>query len=366
MAIQVNLVSAKVLLTGNNLAVSAFDSADVTEIEDHDDRSYESSRSASNKTWVDEDCEVGPMKSTSWIAGVGDICNGISSATDFHTNSISKRTDQNENSSTSPRIFPPEQPTALANSDCNQGNSNTKRSALQRHCDFWDTDHDGLIYPWDIFVGFRKLGFNIALCLWAAVSMAICSSYCTQTSWLPHPLFAINLDNINCNRHGSTTGAYDMDAELDMRRFEAIFTKYANGKNYLTGRNLYDVWRGQCCANDWFGWFAGGLECKQFCRAFFFLENFTTDYDKGLQCTFYFGHKMGKCARRMYLVYMTAPFFQGLLKAAHKGSIIRISEKHWETAVYVVAGGSIGALLFSLRAAAQIGDLTYVLEPGES
>jgi peroxygenase len=111
----------------------------------------------------------------------------------------------------------------------------------------------------DIFKGFRRLGFNVALCLWAAVTMAWCSSYSTPISYLSHPLFAIYLDNVNRNRHGSTTGAYDLDAELDMRRFDGIFDKYAEGKNYLTLRAMYDVWSGQCCANDYFGWFAGGF-----------------------------------------------------------------------------------------------------------
>lgn len=92
--------------------------------------------------------------------------------------------------------------------------------------------------------------------------MALCSSYSTQSSWLPDPLFGINIDNIHNCRHGSTTAAYDMDAELDMRRFDAIFEKYADGKDYLDWKMLYRVWAGQCCANDWFGWFAGGLECK--------------------------------------------------------------------------------------------------------
>ncbi|KAF2031491.1 hypothetical protein EK21DRAFT_99658 [Setomelanomma holmii] len=90
--------------------------------------------------------------------------------------------------------------------------------------------------------------------------MPICSSYGTQNSWLPHPLFAINLDNIHGSRHGSTTTTYDMDAEIDLRQFDSIFSNYGEGKDYLTHRTLYNVWAGQCCANDWFGWFAGGLE----------------------------------------------------------------------------------------------------------
>jgi hypothetical protein len=62
-------------------------------------------------------------------------------------------------------------------------------------------------------------------------------------------LFAIYLDNVNRNRHGSTTGAYDLDAELDTRRFDAIFEKYAKGKDYLTWRTMYDVWVSCGCTN---------------------------------------------------------------------------------------------------------------------
>ncbi|KAF9694405.1 hypothetical protein EKO04_007594 [Ascochyta lentis] len=90
--------------------------------------------------------------------------------------------------------------------------------------------------------------------------MALCASYNTNAGYIPHPLFAINLNNINSNRHGSSTGTYDMDGELDERRFEAIFQKYARGKDYLTIWSTYDMWRNQRCGLDFFGWFAGGLE----------------------------------------------------------------------------------------------------------
>ncbi|KAF2829203.1 hypothetical protein CC86DRAFT_368258 [Ophiobolus disseminans] len=56
------------------------------------------------------------------------------------------------------------------------------------------------------------------------------------------------------------TATYDLSGGIDMRRFDCIFNKYAEGKDYLMWRTLYNVWTGQCCANDWFGWFAGGLK----------------------------------------------------------------------------------------------------------
>ncbi|KAI8942509.1 hypothetical protein NX059_000573 [Plenodomus lindquistii] len=208
----------------------------------------------------DDNGDVGGVND--WIPGVGDICllasNGEQS---FESNRLSRTAEDDvEMSPASPQTQVPKGSTETSGCPYQNTSTNTKRSALQRHCDFWDADHDGLIYPWDIFVGFRKLGFNVALCLWAAVTMCMCSSYSTQTSWMPHPMLAINLEKIDCCRHGSTTGAYDLDAELDPKRFDAIFRKYAEGKDYLTWRTMYDVWRGQCCANDFFGWFAGGLE----------------------------------------------------------------------------------------------------------
>jgi peroxygenase len=185
------------------------------------------------------------IEAVKWVSGVGDVCNY---GREDKTQPRRKKAQQGS----------PEE-TQTKNSQCNIIG---KRSALQRHCDFWDADGDGLIYPWDIYIGFRRLGFNVILCVWAAVTMAMCSSYSTQTSWLPHPLFAINIDNIDCCRHGSTTGTYDMDSEIDMDRFHAIFDKYADGKDYLTWKSLHSIWAGQRCAHDWFGCFAGGLECK--------------------------------------------------------------------------------------------------------
>jgi hypothetical protein len=196
------------------------------------------------------------FEAVDWISGVGDVCNGVTKNRVLRTKSRHW-----EHLNHAQQISPKETQTLKIH-----GSNTRSRSALQRHCDFWDADHDGLIYPWDIYIGFRKLGFNMILCIWAAVTMAICSSYSTQTSWMPHPMFAINIDNIHRSRHGSTTATYDMDAEIDMRRFNAIFDKYAEGKDYLTWRSLYGIWAGQCCANDWFGWFAGGLECKYSCN----------------------------------------------------------------------------------------------------
>lgn len=249
-------------LKDNNPAISALSngSAEVEDGEQENDCRQtdlrRESESSSNATLVDDE---GLMEHTQWLAGVGDIA-GSGTSVDKQTLRASgraiRRLMSNIPHMDRSSFQAPRRPRALHEKGARP------RTALQRHCDFWDTDGDGLIYPWDIYRGFRRLGFHFTLCLWAAVTMAICASYNTHTSYIPHPLFAINLNNINSNRHGSSTGTYDMDGELDERRFEAIFQKYARGKNYLTLWSTYNVWRNQRCGLDFFGWFAGGLECN--------------------------------------------------------------------------------------------------------
>jgi hypothetical protein len=255
--VQIDVLSpiAPINLPGSKLTNGTFESANVSEVEGELPISRTWSRYPSCHTPVDGKCKPASLSTVNWIAGVGDVCN----------RELREVANQGQSSRAHQwtKVDLPGRSYTASTCDTRQ-DPQWKRSALQRHCDFWDSDHDGLIYPWDIYIGFRKLGFNSVLCLWAAITMPICSSYGTQASWCPHPLFAINLDNIHRSRHGSTTGTYDMDAEIDSCRYNAIFTKYAEGKDYLTLKTLYSVWAGQCCANDWFGWFAGGLECKFF------------------------------------------------------------------------------------------------------
>jgi hypothetical protein len=271
MTININLFSNLKIsfdLKGNKPAISALsDGSTADETLNQEDARRNNARklsdTPSNTTLLHEDNGLSYPKHIQWIAGVGDISGSCDWANRSRYSAISGPIE--ESSITSNAIT--RRSVKPLKSQCYPQNSDYTRSALQRHCDFWDTDRDNLIYPWDIFTGFRRLGFHFVLCLWAAITMALAASYNTHTSWIPHPLFAINLNNINSNRHGSSTGTYDMDGNLDQRRFDAIFDKYAQGKDYLTLWSTYEVWRNQRCALDFFGWFAGGLECKFSIRA---------------------------------------------------------------------------------------------------
>lgn len=73
------------------------------------------------------------------------------------------------------------------------------QSVMQQHILFWDRDNDGQIYPWDTYVGFRELGFNIFFSLLAVLVINLNFSYPTRLahSWLPDPWFRVYVDSVH-------------------------------------------------------------------------------------------------------------------------------------------------------------------------
>lgn len=64
---------------------------------------------------------------------------------------------------------------------------------------FWDRDSDGVIWPWDTYVGFRDLGFNILFSFAAVLIINLNFSYPTRLahSYLPDPFFRVYVDSIH-------------------------------------------------------------------------------------------------------------------------------------------------------------------------
>lgn len=63
-------------------------------------------------------------------------------------------------------------------------------------------------------------------------------------------------------RHGSDTGTYDAEGRFIPSKFEEIFTKYADGRDYLTVGDLVNVLKGQRNINDPIGMCGFIFECK--------------------------------------------------------------------------------------------------------
>jgi len=136
-------------------------------------------------------------------------------------------------------------------------------SPLQQHILFWDRDGDGMIYPWDTYIGFRELGFNILFSLIATFIINVNFSYPTRLaySWLPDPWFRVYITSIHKAKHGSDSGVYDPEGRFVPQLFENLFSKWdKNRDGALTLRELFQLMHGHRCAADPFGWFAALFE----------------------------------------------------------------------------------------------------------
>ncbi|KAL1954175.1 hypothetical protein VTO42DRAFT_1531 [Malbranchea cinnamomea] len=134
------------------------------------------------------------------------------------------------------------------------------QTVLQQHCDFFDSDHDGIIYPSDTFKGFWKLGFGVGLSLFAVFIIHANFSYPTLNSWIPDPFFRVHIANIHKCKHGSDTGTYDTEGRFVPQKFEDVFSKYADGKDSLSLWQLARALMGQRLLADPVGWFAAFFE----------------------------------------------------------------------------------------------------------
>ncbi|KAI9372208.1 Caleosin related protein-domain-containing protein [Aspergillus egyptiacus] len=134
---------------------------------------------------------------------------------------------------------------------------------MQQHILFWDRDADGKIYPYDTYVGFRQLGFNILFSFLAVLIINLNFSYPTRLahSYLPDPRFRVYVDSIYKAKHGSDSGTYDAEGRFIPQAFEDMFGKYdGDNDGTLTLRELFEMMHGNRCAADPFGWGAAFFE----------------------------------------------------------------------------------------------------------
>ncbi|KAI4115020.1 MAG: hypothetical protein LQ338_006002 [Usnochroma carphineum] len=102
----------------------------------------------------------------------------------------------------------------------------TNLTPLQLHISFWDYNNDSIITPFEIYNGFRDLGFCVLYSL-GGLLINLFFSYPTTLghSWFPDPLFRIYTDSIHKAKHGSDTGIYDSDGYLRLPLFDEMFAK---------------------------------------------------------------------------------------------------------------------------------------------
>jgi len=136
-------------------------------------------------------------------------------------------------------------------------------TVMQQHVLFWDRDADGQIYPWDTYIGFRELGFNIAFSFLALLVINLGFSYPTRLahSYMPDPFFRVYVDSIHKAKHGSDSETYDTEGRFRPQQFEDMFAKYdKSGEGALTLKELFQLMHGNRNAADPYGWGAAFFE----------------------------------------------------------------------------------------------------------
>ena len=160
-----------------------------------------------------------------------------------------------------------------------------KQTVIQQHCEYWDTDHDGIIWPFDTYVGCRKWGWSPPLAALATFIINFNLSYPTCPGILPDPFFRIWLDRVYKDKHGSDSMTFDNEGRFKPQNFEDIFAKYDRGdKGGLSLGDLWGFWRGQRMVFDFFGWSATVLECECFNRSVGKLDRWCENLRQLMMC----------------------------------------------------------------------------------
>jgi peroxygenase len=109
------------------------------------------------------------------------------------------------------------------------------RTALQKHVDFFDTNHDGKITLSDTYHGLRRLGLGAARA--AGFAGVINAALGSSTSGAPS--LTVDAERIHAGKHRSDTGVYDRNGRFSLPRFRRLFARHdADGDGALDGEEL--------------------------------------------------------------------------------------------------------------------------------
>jgi len=132
--------------------------------------------------------------------------------------------------------------------------SHQHQTVLEQHCEFFDPDRDGIIWPADTYYACRSWGWAVPLSLFFAAAIHVVQSYGSLPGVLPDPFFRIHIRNLYMSKHGSSSLVIDYEGCFQPQQFEDFFSKFdVNGKGGLTAWEIWRALRRQAFALDFFG-----------------------------------------------------------------------------------------------------------------
>ncbi|KAL5542344.1 hypothetical protein UlMin_010054 [Ulmus minor] len=142
-----------------------------------------------------------------------------------------------------------------------QGHNHNNLSVLQQHAAYFDQDNNGIVYPWESYVGMRAVGLNPVASFFLSTLINMALSYSTLPGWIPNPLFPVYIDNIHKSKHGSDSGVYDTEGRFVPANLENMFSKYARTvPDKMSLREVWDMTQANRLPFDFFGWLSSKVE----------------------------------------------------------------------------------------------------------
>ncbi|XP_021894752.1 probable peroxygenase 4 [Carica papaya] len=139
------------------------------------------------------------------------------------------------------------------------------QSVLQKHATFFDRNHDGIVYPWETYQGFRAVGSGRLLAVASSIFINVGLNRSTRPGKYFSPLFPIVIKNIHLAKHGSDSGVYDSNGSFVASKFEEIFSRHARiYYEALTFDELMEMVKANRKPRDHKGWIASFAEWRIF------------------------------------------------------------------------------------------------------
>jgi len=132
-------------------------------------------------------------------------------------------------------------------------------TAMEKHCEFFDRNKDGMIYPKETFEGLRAIGFGIPVAIFGTFIIHFTFFVFAARSW-PNPRFGLNLKMMHRCKHGSDSEVYDHSGRMSKEKLDEIFTRYSDRQDSIHVRDIYRMTQDKWEALDFFGWIAEKFE----------------------------------------------------------------------------------------------------------